>query len=63
MVDETVKVCDWCDMHFVHSEDNRRSDCCSSECETKYNNHMANHSTERPGDKYANDLTKEISYY
>lgn len=60
MVDETVKKCDWCSKPFVQNEDDRRSDCCSSECERKYNSYMANDRAESPSERYANDLKQEM---
>lgn len=48
--DEDVKSCKWCNKNFIPSFELEH--CCCSDCDSKYNNYLANDNSEKPWDKY-----------
>ena len=62
MVGEMIKICSWCDKKFIPEEYEPRRECCSDECQGKYDNSLANDKAERPNDKHTNDLFKYPIY-
>lgn len=48
--DANKKECSWCYSKFLPKT--KHDYCCSSECESKYNNSLTNDNAEKPYDKF-----------
>jgi len=57
--EDTSEVCKWCDKEFRPKNNEL---CCCKECDSKYNNYLANDNSESPYDKYVNNKKGE-SYW
>jgi hypothetical protein len=57
--DKEIK-CKWCDKSFKPTK--KFQTCCTPEHDSKYNNHLANSSSESPWDKYTKDGYKDTYY-
>jgi hypothetical protein len=57
--EESLEKCKWCDKDFLPRKNEL---CCCKECDSKYNNYLANDNSESPSDYYGNDI-KNKSYW